>query len=132
MSLSNSVAVLAAVIGVTTAAAVDGAPSRGQEMADYAVKQQATTLAAFPALAKVDRVIRSDCETKNKGRIAGGDFCGCAAAVTMLLWMSGADPKMIPRLNEYLKNPTDAAASGFLKFQGPELYAGICGDAFRS
>jgi hypothetical protein len=38
---------------------------------------------------------------------------------------------MLPGLNDYLKNPTEAGASTFLQYQGPELYRGICTEASK-
>ena len=104
---------------------------KAQEMFAGLTKEQAALLASHPALAKIDAAIRSDCAAKIKGKPATDDFCGCAAAVTMGLWRSGADPNMVPRLNEYLKNPTDEAAHGFLQYQGPELYRGVCTEASK-
>jgi hypothetical protein len=74
-------------------------------------------------------MIRSDCAAKNEGTVATGEFCGCASAVTMSLWRSGVDPNMMPRLNDYLRNPTEAAAAAFLQYQGRELYKPICTEA---
>ena len=33
---------------------------------------------------------------------------------------------MVPRLDEYLNDPTEEAAKAFLQYQGPELYKPIC------
>ena len=89
-------------------------------------EDHAALLAKFPALAQIDSAIRSDCAATNEGKAAESAFCGCAATVTMALWRSGADPKMMSRLNGYLKNPTEAGAKSFLQYQGPELYRPIC------
>ena len=88
-------------------------------------------LANFPSLAQVDGEIRADCAAKNSGKAATSAFCGCASALTMNAWFSGIDPKMIPRLNSYLKKPTSAGAKTFLKYQGPELYAGACTELLK-
>jgi hypothetical protein len=104
---------------------------KAQQMVASMAKEQATLLAKFPALSQVDNIIRSDCAAKSKGKLATGDFCGCASAVTMSLWRSGMDPKMMPRLNEYLRDPTTSRAAAFLQYQGPELYRGICTEASK-
>ncbi len=94
-------------------------------------KDQAALLGKFPALTRIDGVIRADCAAQNKGKLATDDFCGCASAVTVSLWRSGMDPKMMPRLNDYLKNPTEAGANAFLQYQGPELYRPVCTEASK-
>lgn len=104
---------------------------KAQGMVASVTKEQAALLASHPDLAKIDGAIRADCAAKINGEPATGDFCGCAAALTMALWRSGADPNMVPRLNEYLKNPTDEAAHSFLQYQGPELYRGVCTEASK-
>jgi hypothetical protein len=92
---------------------------------------QATLLTKFPALVRIDGVIRSDCAAKNEGKLATDEFCGCASAVAMSLWRSGLDPKMMPRLNAYLTDPTEAGAAAFLQYQGPELYRPLCTKAAK-
>ena len=92
-------------------------------------KDQAALLAKFPALAKVDEAIRADCAAQNEGKLLSGDFCGCASAVTMSLWRSGMDPKMLTRLTDYINNPTDEGANEFVQYQGPELYRPLCAKA---
>ena len=94
-------------------------------------KDQAALLAKFPALSQVDTAVRDDCAAQNKGKLATGDFCSCAAAVTMGLWRSGVDPNMGPRLAAFLNNPTADGAEEFRKYQGPELYRPLCNEAIK-
>ena len=122
---------LATLMCVSLCAAAEAANRKAQQMVAGALKDQATLLAKYPALSRIDGVIRSDCAARNPGKLATDDFCGCAAAITTGLWRSGVDPNMVPRLTEYLKNPTDAAATSFLQYQGPELYRPICAEAAR-
>ncbi len=122
---------LGAVVCLTTAAPAVAANRKAQEMVAGMVKDQSALIVRFPALAQIDGVIRSDCAVKNDGNLSTGDFCGCASAVTVGLWRSGVDPKMMPRLNDYLKNPTEAGAKAFLQYQGPELYRPICTEASK-
>jgi len=123
--------ILAGAIFLTIAGSASAANRKAQEMVAGLTKEQAELLIKFPALAQIDNEIRSDCAAKTKGRAATDDFCGCAAAVTMGLWRSGADPNMVPRLTDYLKYPSPATAKGFLQYQGPELYRGVCTEAIR-
>jgi hypothetical protein len=120
-----------AFICVTAFGPATAANRKAQDMVAGLQKDQATLLAKFPSLAQVDGFIRAECAAQNKGKLATDDFCGCASAVTMGLWRSGADPKMLPRLNEYLKSPTEVAAKEFLQYQGPELYRPICTEASK-
>jgi hypothetical protein len=104
---------------------------KAQQTVAGLAKDQGTLLAKFPALVRVDDAIRSDCAAKNQGQLATDEFCGCASAVTMGLWRSGLDPNMMPRLNDYLRNPTEAGAAAFLRYQGPELYGPLCREAAK-
>ena len=124
--------VLAGVLILVSASGSAVAANRkAQEMVAGLQKDQATLLAKFPALTRIDGVIRADCAGQNKGRLATDDFCGCASTVTMSLWRSGMDPKMMPRLQDYLKNPTEAGANAFVQYQGPELYRPVCTEASK-
>jgi hypothetical protein len=96
-----------------------------RDFVERATRDQATLIAKFPALAQVDGVIREDCAAKATGEQASGAYCGCAAAVTMGFWRAMPD-KMLPRLNDYLRDPTAAAARVLLQYQGPELYRPVC------
>ena len=95
---------------------------------DAAIKEQQALMALHPALVQVDFAIRRDCASKASGRLAESSYCRCAAAVTMQLWRSGMDPNMLPRLSDYLRDPTEAAAEDLLRYQGPELYRPSCDD----
>lgn len=128
--MTKSVSII--VAGTMLVAAVGSAAAanrKAQEMVSGLAKEQDELLAQFPALAPIDSEIRMDCAAKNRGKVAIGDFCGCASAVTMGLWRSGVDPNMVPRINAFLKSPTDAGTKDFLRYQGPELYRGICNEA---
>ena len=92
-------------------------------------RNQAALLARFPALSPIDAAVRDDCASQNKGKLATGDFCSCAAATTIGLWRSGVDPNMVPRLTAYLNNATEAGAKELLRYQGPELYRALCSQA---
>lgn len=81
---------------------------------------------SFPRLLEIDAVIRRDCAEKNQGKAADSDFCTCGSALTMSLWRSGMDPQMVPRLQAFLNTP-GSSAEEFLNYQGPELYAPLCG-----
>jgi hypothetical protein len=95
------------------------------------MQDRAELLARYPQFNKIDRGIRNDCAARNTRRIATDAFCGCASALTFGVWVSGLDRKMASRLNDYLKNPTPAATRSFLKYQGPELYAGACAELLK-
>jgi hypothetical protein len=119
-------AVLVAVICLAAAASAVAADRSAKKMIAGSMNDRAALLSKIPSLAKVDDAIRSDCAARNEGQPAASDFCVCASAVTLSLWRSGADPKMMPRLNAYLEDPTERAAAALLEFQGPELYRPIC------
>ena len=129
MRKSAGIGLLGAVTCLIVPSAALAANREAQDMVAGLARDQARLLARFPALAQIDGFIRSDCAAKNNGKLAADAFCRCASAVTMGLWRSGADPKMVPRLKEYLKNPTETAAAAFLHYQGPELYRPICTEA---
>jgi hypothetical protein len=120
-----------AVVLLTASGAAVAANRKAREMVAGTEREQAALLAKFPALVQIDNVIRADCASKNEGKLATDAFCGCASAITMGLWRSGLDPKMMPRLNDYLQNPTEAGAAAFLQYQGPELYRPICTEASK-
>ena len=103
-----------------------GANRKAIEMVDASIADQAAILTKFPALSLIDSAVRADCAAKNSGKLATSDFCRCASAITMQLWRSGIDPKMKPRLQTYLKSPSEPAAAEFAQYQGPELYRPVC------
>lgn len=113
-------------IGLIASDPVAAANRKAQDMVADFRTDQAALLAKFPALVKIDGVLRADCAAQNEGKPASGDFCGCASAVTTGLWRSGVDPKMLPRLTNYINNPTDEGANEFVRYQGPELYRSLC------
>jgi hypothetical protein len=114
--------ILSIIVPSTPAAA----NREAQKMVADIMEQQVALLAKLPALGMIDNALRSECAAKNQGRIATDAFCGCASAITISLWRSGVDPNMIPRINDFLRAPTEADAATFLRFQGPELYRPIC------
>jgi hypothetical protein len=83
-------------------------------------------LASLPALRPVDQVVRNDCAAKVTGHTATDSFCICAAAVTVSLWRSGIDPRMVDRLSAFVNGSGALTASDFVKFEGPELYRPLC------
>ena len=131
MKKSATGVLLGAAMCLLVSGPTAAANRKAQQMVAGLTKDQAALLSKFPAMVQIDSVIRSDCAAKNQGKPATEEFCGCAAAVTMGLWRSGADPKMVPRLNDYLRNPTEVGATAFLQYQGPELYRPICTEATK-
>lgn len=86
-------------------------------------------LQKYPAIALIDSAVRADCAAKGKDAPPEGAFCSCASAVTFGLWMSDMDPKMNGRLNGFLQQPSESAASEFTAYQGPEMYTPLCSKA---
>jgi hypothetical protein len=123
------------LLGISMCFMVSGAAEAGnrkaQRMVESLQKDRAELLSMFPALKLVDSAIHADCAAKNEAKLTTAQFCGCAAAVTVGLWRSGGDPKMMTRLNDFLRDPSDAGAASLLQYQGPELYRGICKEAVR-
>jgi hypothetical protein len=89
-------------------------------------REHAAFLAKFPGMTAVDDAIRGDCAQKVSGHTRDDAFCRCGSAVTVSLWRSGIDPKMIGRLQDYLNGAGGLKAGDFLQFQGPELYQPLC------
>ena len=96
-----------------------------REIADVE-KANADFLAKYPAFITVENVVKSDCAAKVPELASSKTFCECAAALTMALWRSGADPKMLQRLSNYAAAPDSSHASDFVQFEGPELYRPLC------
>jgi hypothetical protein len=119
---------VAALVSLNVQAAATRNRQAQERVADFK-KDHATLLAKVPGLLPIDAVVRDDCAAQNEGKLATDDYCSCAAAITMGLWRSGMDPNMAARLKAYLNNPTDGGAKEFLKYQGPELYRPLCGQA---
>jgi hypothetical protein len=116
---------LACLIGVSANAATI---SKAQAQAQVAAmeKDQADLLAKAPGLLQIDQVVRDDCASKVPGHSSSDKFCTCASAVTMSLWRSGIDPKMVGRLKDVLNGSGELKAPDFVKFEGPELYRPLC------
>jgi len=83
-------------------------------------------VAKLPAIAQIDQVVRDDCAQKVSGHTSSDSFCTCGAAVTISLWRSGVDPKMIDRLRDFLNGTGTLKAADFVQFEGPELYRPLC------
>jgi hypothetical protein len=83
-------------------------------------------LKKYPAFIAIEDVVKSDCAAKVPARASSKTFCDCAAALTMELWRSGADPNMLHRLSDYSATPDQSHASDFLRYEGPELYRPLC------
>ncbi|MBZ6377794.1 hypothetical protein B5C34_03100 [Pacificimonas flava] len=120
-----------AILLATAHSAALAANSRVLDMAEQARERRAELLTNYPDFETVDEAIRTDCAAKVEGEAASGPFCDCGAALVMTLWTAGADPKMLPRLNAYLEDPTEAAAQDLLSYQGAELYRPLCSQAVR-
>lgn len=122
-------AVLICVAG-STAAVAQSSRRSAQDMVRQAEAQHARLLEQAPRLHEIDAAIRADCAAKSNGAASDSAFCGCAVAMTMILWRAGADPQMLPRLLDFA-NGGEATAESFLAYQGPELYRPICSLAGR-
>jgi hypothetical protein len=121
---------LAAISNIACAAAAGEISQKdAQSRVASAERDNVALIAHYPALQAVENVVKDDCAAKSTGEASSGGFCECAAAVTMELWRSGIDPKMLTRLTNYVKNPDESAATDFLKYQGPELYRPLCEQA---
>jgi len=116
--------------GASLLASTSGAAAISREDARARVaameKSHAELLAKLPSLVRIDQVVRDDCAAKVTGHTSSDGFCECASAVTMSLWRTGVDPKMIGRLKDFLNGTGDLQAPAFVKFEGPELYRPLC------
>jgi len=83
-------------------------------------------IAKMPALAAVKTAIIDDCKSKATAKDPDA-YCACGAAVTFGFW--GADEGMRTRLATYVNDPSATPATDFVKYQGPELFDGVCQDA---
>lgn len=124
-------AALICVAGISTAAMAQGSRRSAQDMVHQAETQHGRLLEQAPRLREIDAAIRTDCAAKADRTVSDSAFCGCAVAVTMMLWRSGADPQMPPRLLDFANGRGEATAESFLAYQGPELYRPICSLAGR-
>ena len=100
--------------------------TRAQSMVTSAEHHNAALLTRYPSLQAVEDVVKADCAARVSGETISSAFCECAAAVTMQLWRSGADPNMIKLLRDYVAKPDPTNATGFVKYEGPELYLPLC------
>ena len=117
---------VASVLAASTADAQSISKAEAQNRVLAMERDQESLLAKLPALGPIDQVVRDDCAAKAPGHTGADSFCTCAAAVTMSLWRSGVDPKMIDRLKDFLNGAGTLKAPDFLSFQGPELYQPLC------
>ena len=117
-----------AAIALMTSTATAESISKGEAQARVAAveKDQEGLLARLPGLRPIDQVVRDDCAAKVPGHTNTDKFCTCGSALTMSLWRSGIDPKMIDRLKAFLNGTGALEASDFVKFEGPELYRPLC------
>ncbi|HWD67053.1 MAG TPA: hypothetical protein VG227_03740 [Caulobacteraceae bacterium] len=115
---------MASICGVALAGTISTKEAQ-QRVAD-AERENTKFMAKFPALQPVENAVKDDCAAKAAGQTSSGAFCECAAAVTMELWRSGIDAKMLQRLTDYINSSGASAASDFTTYQGPELYAPLC------
>jgi hypothetical protein len=120
-------AAVAATALMTSSAGADTI-SKGDAQARVAAveKDHDGLLAKLPGLRPIDQVVRNDCAAKVPGHTDTDKFCTCASAITMSLWRSGIDPKMIDRLKNFLNGAGALQAPDFVKFEGPELYRPLC------
>jgi len=79
-----------------------------------------------PALMNVEAAVLGDCRAKAPSSVNVLEYCSCARALVMNMWLSGADPAMVQRVKAYAIDPKSADAADFLKYQGPELYKPFC------
>jgi hypothetical protein len=79
-----------------------------------------------PALMDLEVAVSGDCRSKAPASVNVVDYCSCARALVMRMWLSGVDPAMVKRVNDYAADPKSADASSFVRFQGPELYEPFC------
>jgi len=117
---------VASVLVFSTASGETMSRGEAQKLVLAVEKDQESLLANLPALGQIDQVVRNDCAAKAPSHTGADSFCTCAAALTMSLWRSGADPKMVDRLKDFLNGAGTLKASDFLSFQGPELYRPLC------
>ena len=119
-------AIASAALLVSAASAATISKAEAQARVGAFEKDQAELLAKLPGLLQIDQVVRDDCAAKVSGHTSTDSFCRCGSAVTMSLWRSGVDPKMIGRLKDFLSGSGDLKAPDFVKFEGPELYRPLC------
>ena len=114
-------------IGYTSLAGIAfAADKKARKMVAEMAETRDRLLEKHPAITLIDDAVRKDCVAKGTGAKSDGEYCSCASAVVFGLWMSGIDPKMVGRLNEFLQQPSEQAASAFTNYQGPELYSPLC------
>ena len=110
------------------------APSRADTPAEPTPKETMYALQIWnsqvlekqPALMKVEASVLGDCRAKAPQSINWVAYCSCAKALVMRMWLSGIDPAMVKRVNDYAVDPKSADPDDFLKYQGPELYRPLC------
>ena len=125
----RAVAAIAVALALATssqAMAVTISKSDAQRRVSQMETDEGALIGKLPALAQIDQVVRDDCAQKVPGHASSDSFCTCGAAVTISLWRSGVDPKMIDRLRDFLNGAGTLKAADFVKFEGPELYRPLC------
>lgn len=121
--------VLCFAVVVSFSASAFAVDKKAKQMVSKMAESRDALLQKHPSVVLIDNAIRADCSAKGENALPRGEFCSCASAVTFGLWLSGMDPKMINRLNGFLQQPSERAASQFIAYQGPEMYAPLCSKA---
>jgi hypothetical protein len=126
LGLALAVAVTAlGLVSQGASAATIGKPEAHKRVL-FIEKEHANLLQQLPPLHEVDLVIRSDCAAKVSGHSASDGFCTCAAAVTIQVWRTGVDPKVLAHLSDFIRGTGTLKASDFTQYEGPELYRPLC------
>jgi hypothetical protein len=86
--------------------------------------QNADVLVRYPAFQAIEDEVRADCGKRVPGKGPDSEFCSCAAAITMALWLG--DAPMRAKLRSYSADPKLQSPREFLGYQGPELYSPFC------
>ena len=115
-------------LGLTIAPATARTISKAEAQKKVANAEEinAQFLQRLPAFKAIMDAVETDCAAKAKKYSQSTTYCKCGAVVTMELWRSGIDPKMMQRLKDYAAHPEPAKANDFLQYQGPELYQPLC------
>ena len=86
-------------------------------------------LARYPKMRDVSAVLRGRCASEPSSVGMSQAYCSCGAAVTMSVWRSGVDSKMLERIKDFINGAGILNSESFLQFQGPELYGPLCSSA---
>ena len=122
----HTICLLVLIASATPTTAGTISKAEAQRSVSAIEKDQETLLAKIPALGQIDQVVRDDCAAKVPGHTGNDSFCTCGAAVTMSMWRSGVDPKMLDRLKDFVNGTGTLKSTDFVKYEGPELYRPLC------